>query len=136
MHCLIFCWNIVDIKKIFGDSFFYEVIVYLHLFHLGMKIGLKATNFTPILSTHTFARGGLCRSGFTTLLQMLLQEQSTVVLLWGRTLASWSLAIDERGGHEDLCGSGHWSVIPYVHGRTEFYCSSLPCLSLFFFLTP
>jgi hypothetical protein len=41
-------------------------------------------------------------------------------------LVSWSLAMDERGGHEDLCGSGHQSVIPYVYKRTELYCSSLP----------
>jgi hypothetical protein len=53
-----------------------------------------------------------------------------VVLLLEGDLISWSLAVDERGGHEDLRGSGHRSVIPYVHGRTELYCSSLPCLSL------
>jgi hypothetical protein len=51
-----------------------------------------------------------------------------VVLLLGRDLVSWSLGIDERGGHEDLRGSGRQSVIPYVHGRTGLYCSSLPCL--------
>jgi hypothetical protein len=55
-----------------------------------------------------------------------------VVLLWGRVLASWSLAIDERGGHEDLRRSGRRSIIPYAHGRMKLYCSSLPCLSLFF----
>jgi hypothetical protein len=33
--------------------------------------------------------------------------------------------MDERGGHEDLCGSGHRSVISYIHERTELYCSSL-----------
>jgi hypothetical protein len=33
-------------------------------------------------------------------------------------LVSWSLAIDERGGHEGLHGSGRRSVIPYVHRRT------------------
>jgi hypothetical protein len=49
-----------------------------------------------------------------------------VLLLLERDLVSWSLAMDERVGHEDLCGSGHWSIIPYVHGRTEMYCSSLP----------
>jgi hypothetical protein len=27
------------------------------------------------------------------------------------------LALDERSGHKDLCGSGHWSVIPYINGR-------------------
>jgi hypothetical protein len=60
----------------------------------------------------------------------LLQEQPTVVLLLEGVLISWSLAMDERGGHEDLRGSGHRSVIPYVHGRTELYCSSLAFLSL------
>jgi hypothetical protein len=55
-----------------------------------------------------------------------------VVLLLERVLVSWSLAMDERGGHEDLCGSAHQNVIPYVHGRTELYCSRLPCLSLSF----
>jgi hypothetical protein len=51
-----------------------------------------------------------------------------MVLLLGRTLISWSLAIDERGGHEDLRGSGHRSIIRYVHGRIVLYCSSLPFL--------
>jgi hypothetical protein len=46
-----------------------------------------------------------------------------VVLLWGRPLASWLLAIGERGGHDDLRGSGRRSVIPYVHGGTELYCA-------------
>jgi hypothetical protein len=53
-----------------------------------------------------------------------------VVFLLERGLVSWSLAMDECGGHEDLCGSGRRSVIPYVHGRTELYCSSLSYLSL------
>jgi hypothetical protein len=53
-----------------------------------------------------------------------------VVLLLEGDLVSWSLAMDERGEHEDLCGSGRQSVIPYVHGRTELYWSRLPCLSL------
>jgi hypothetical protein len=51
-----------------------------------------------------------------------------VVLLLERVLATWSLAIDERGGHQDLCDSGCWSIIPYVYERTELYCSSLSCL--------
>jgi hypothetical protein len=58
-----------------------------------------------------------------------------MVLLWGRHLASLLLAIDEHSGHQGLRGSGRWSVIPYVHGRTELYYSNLPCLSLSFFLT-
>jgi hypothetical protein len=49
-----------------------------------------------------------------------------VVLLLERALVSWSLGMDERGGHKDLCGSSRQSVIPYAHGRTELYCSSLP----------
>jgi hypothetical protein len=44
--------------------------------------------------------------------------------------------MDERGGHKDLCGSDRWSVIPYVHGRTELYCSSMPCMSLPFLSAP
>jgi hypothetical protein len=66
---------------------------------------------------------------------MLLQEQPAVVLLLERVLVSWSLAIDERDGHKDLRGSGRQSIISYVHGRTGLYCSSLPCLNLFFLLT-
>jgi hypothetical protein len=58
-------------------------------------------------------------------------EQSAVILLLERTLISWSLDIDECGGHEDLRGSDRQSVISYVYGRMELYCSSLPCLSLF-----
>jgi hypothetical protein len=50
----------------------------------------------------------------------------------GGALVSWSLAMNERGGHEDLRGSSRRSVIPYVHGRTELYCSSLYEPELFF----
>jgi hypothetical protein len=62
---------------------------------------------------------------------VLLQEQPAVVLLLEEAFVSWSLAINERGGHKDLHGSGRRNVIPYVHRRIELYCSSLPCLSLF-----
>jgi hypothetical protein len=48
-----------------------------------------------------------------------------VVLLLEGDLVSCSLAMDERSGHKDLCGLGRQSVIPYVHGRIELYCSSL-----------
>jgi hypothetical protein len=48
-----------------------------------------------------------------------------MILLLEGALVSWSLAMDERDGHEDLCGLGHRSIIPYVHGRIELYCSSL-----------
>jgi hypothetical protein len=63
-----------------------------------------------------------CLSGFMTLPPVLLQEQPVVVLLLERALVSWSLAIDECGGHQDLRGSGHRSVTPYVHRRIELYC--------------
>jgi hypothetical protein len=66
-----------------------------------------------------------------TLPPVLLQEQPVVVLLLERALVSWSLAMDEHSGHEDLCGSDRQSVIPYVYGRTELYRSSLPCLIFF-----
>jgi hypothetical protein len=51
-----------------------------------------------------------------------------MVFLLERVLVSWSLAIDEHGGYEDLCDSDHRSVIPYVHGRTGLYCSSMSYL--------
>jgi hypothetical protein len=53
-----------------------------------------------------------------------------VVHLLEGALVSWSLAMDECGGHEDLHSSRCQSIIPYIHGRIELYCSSLPCLSL------
>jgi hypothetical protein len=53
-----------------------------------------------------------------------------VVHLLEGALVSWSLAMDECGGHGDLRSSHCQSIIPYVHGRTELYCLSLPCLSL------
>jgi hypothetical protein len=64
-------------------------------------------------------------NGFMTLPPVLLQKQPVVVLLLERALLSWSLAMDEHGEHEDLRGSGCQSVIHYVHGRMELYCSSL-----------
>jgi hypothetical protein len=56
------------------------------------------------------------------------QEQPVVVLFWGRPLASWLLALGERGGHDDLRGSGRLSVIPYIYDRTELYCAQA-CLA-------
>jgi hypothetical protein len=60
-----------------------------------------------------------------TLPPILLQEQPTVILYLGKALVSWLLAWDGHGEHSGLCGSGHRSVTPYVHGRRELYCSSL-----------
>jgi hypothetical protein len=45
-------------------------------------------------------------------------------------LVSWSLAMDERGGHEDLCGSGRRNVIPYVHERTRVVLFKPPLLGM------
>jgi hypothetical protein len=56
------------------------------------------------------------------------QEQPAVVLLRGMPLATWLLALGERGGYGDLRGLGHLSVIPYVYGRTELYCAQA-CLT-------
>jgi hypothetical protein len=69
-----------------------------------------------------------CRCSFVTLPPMPLQEQPVVILLLQGALVTWSLATDECGGHGDLCGSGHLSVIPYIHGRTELYCGQV-CLA-------
>jgi hypothetical protein len=49
-----------------------------------------------------------------------------VVLLLEGDLVSWSLAMDERSGHEYLRGSDRRSVIPYIHERTKLYYSSVP----------
>jgi hypothetical protein len=57
-----------------------------------------------------------CRSGFTTLPPVPLQEQPAVVLLLEGLRSHKVLVIREYGGHEDLRGSGRRSVIPYVHG--------------------
>jgi hypothetical protein len=40
----------------------------------------------------------------------------TVVLLFEGLRSHKVLVVSEYGGHEDLCGSGRRSVIPYVHG--------------------
>jgi hypothetical protein len=44
--------------------------------------------------------------------------------------------MNERGGHEDLHGLDHRSVILYVHGRTELYYSSLYEPEPFIFFSP
>jgi hypothetical protein len=56
-----------------------------------------------------------------------------VIFLLEMTLVFWSLAMDKHGEHENLRGSDCRSIIPYVHGRTELYCSSMSCLSLSFY---
>jgi hypothetical protein len=64
----------------------------------------------------TLLPGAKCRSGFTTLPPVPLQEQPAVVLLSEELRSHKVLVIREYGGHEDLHGSGSWSIIPYVHG--------------------
>jgi hypothetical protein len=59
-----------------------------------------------------------------------------VVLLRGRSLAYWLLALGEHCGHGDLSGSGRLSVIPYVHGRTELYCAQACVARAFLFFDP
>jgi hypothetical protein len=78
----------------------------------------------------------ICRSGFATFPPELLQEQPVVVLLLEGDFVSWSLAMDEHNGLEDLRGSGRRSVIPYVRGRIELYCSNLYEPEPFLFSTP
>jgi hypothetical protein len=48
---------------------------------------VKELRLMKIVVPNEFVAGG-CRSGFTTLLPVLLQEQPAVVLMWGRALAS------------------------------------------------
>jgi hypothetical protein len=75
---------------------------------------------------HPPPRRAKCRSGFTTLPPVQLQEPSTLVLLLRRGfLISWSLDMDEHSEYEDLRGLGRQSVILYVHERIKLYCSSL-----------
>jgi hypothetical protein len=57
-----------------------------------------------------------CRSGFTTLPPVPLLEQYHCGSFVGGVRSHEELAIREHSGHEDLRGSGHRSVIPYVHG--------------------
>jgi hypothetical protein len=71
-----------------------------------------------------------------TLPPVLLQEQPAELLLLEGALVSWSLAMDECGEHEDLCGLGHQSVIPYVNRRTELYCSKSALPEPAFFVRP
>jgi hypothetical protein len=37
------------------------------------------------------------------------------------------LAMDEHGGHEDLRGSGRWSVTHYVHGESYYIAQAWAC---------
>jgi hypothetical protein len=83
-----------------------------------MVAKIKNSNFSPTWCVK-------CRSGFTTLPPVLLQEQPVVVLLLERDLVSWLSVIYEHGEHEDLRDLGCRNVIPYVHGRMGLYCPSL-----------
>jgi hypothetical protein len=105
--------------------------------HLPVEVGSGATTCLVsrgpephLLAEVSRGSSAKCRSGFITLSPVLLQEQPTMVLLFERELVSWSLTMDERGRYKDFCGSDRQSVISYINGRTELYCSSLPYLSL------
>jgi hypothetical protein len=102
---------------------------------MAMELKIKNQRLAPQANCFPLLGAPKCRSSFVTLPPEPLQEQLAVVLLWGMPLASWLLALGERGGHGDLRGSGHLSVIPYVHRRTELYCSQA-CLASFLFSTP
>jgi hypothetical protein len=56
------------------------------------------------------------RSGFMTLPSVPLLEQYCCGSFVGGAQIAVELANREYGGHQDLRGSGRWSVIPYVHG--------------------
>jgi hypothetical protein len=106
--------------------------VYIYIFCIIPK---KETTLAQDLAISQSVRLRLwqvhdCRSGFAIHPPALLQEQPVVLLLLDGALVSWSLAMDECGGYEDIRGSGQRSVILYVHGRTGLYCTSMPCLSL------
>jgi hypothetical protein len=75
------------------------------------------SNHTLLISCRNYVAFGhrICRSGFMTLPPVPLQEQPAMLLLLEGALVSWLLAMRKYGGHEDLCGSGRRSVIPYVH---------------------
>jgi hypothetical protein len=66
---------------------------------------------------------------------VLLQEQPAVVLYW-RELKSLWFTMYEHCEHQDLCGSGRWIMIPYVHGRIRVVLlkcrlfSRLSCVAL------
>jgi hypothetical protein len=102
--------------------------------HLCRKVrsGAKGHMAAPEL-TSARRRGPVSKWFYDTSTGAAL-EQPDVVLLWRRSLASWLLALGEYGGHEDLRGSGHLRVIPYVHGITELYCAQA-CLAWALFLT-
>jgi hypothetical protein len=53
------------------------------------------------------------------------RSSTAVVLLLEGHRSLGEFAIREYGGHKDLRGSGHRSVIPYVHGWKELYCCVL-----------
>jgi hypothetical protein len=103
---------------------------------MAMELKTKNQRLAPQANCLPPTWHAKCRSGFATLPLELLLELPDVVLLWGRPLASWLLAIDEHSGLEGLHGLGRRSVIHYVHGRTMLYCSSLYEPKPFLFSTP
>jgi hypothetical protein len=95
---------------------FYSINYYLVYFHISDLTTKEEATLVEVILRH-FHR-------------CCYRSSPAVVLLLEGTLVSLSLAMDERGGHESLRGSDRRNVIPYIYGRTELYCSSLPCLIL------
>jgi hypothetical protein len=97
---------------------------------------LKILPYTICWKIHRIA-WGYCRSGFATLPPELLQEQSAVVFLWGKTFSllvvsprwtwwTWWFMWFEPHEHNILRSRENWVVL----------CSSLSCLNLSFFRPP
>jgi hypothetical protein len=92
---------------------------------------IKYHNTHLLLSSRPY-----CQSDFATLSPEPLQEQPRCGSLLEGVLVSLSLAMDECSDHGDLRGSGHWSIIPYVHERTELYCAQACPTWAYLFVRP
>jgi hypothetical protein len=94
------------------------------------KVG---THYVCLHSPATVSRIQQPGLGLVVLIEVVLRyfyrcrywsSTAVVLLLEGHRLLG-ELAIREYGGHEDLRGSDHRSVIPYVHDSKELCCCVL-----------
>jgi hypothetical protein len=124
-HCI--CLYIL-IRKVSGQS----IYITESLNSISLHLHLLIACYYNVLMFHSY----ICIDDVEAVLRQFhrccYRSSPLWFFYWKRALASWSFAMDERDGHQDLRGSGRRSVIPYVHERIELYCSSLPCLSLSF----
>jgi hypothetical protein len=67
---------------------------------MGMELKTKSQRLAPQANCFPHSWHTKCRSDFLTLSPELLHEQPAMVLLWGRPLGSWLLALNECGGHD------------------------------------